>query len=236
MPKRASMILVALLITAFIGGSIISNAVSQDGGEPVEGTPDTLKDVAPVNAKHKKLSVFRRAITAEDRIELPAQAADAIQSTGKSPQGVNPGQARKAYVTPAGGTYHLMPAADDTVAVQSGGGGSMDSVDHILTGESVEWQMCGKGIKPDELRVAGVVPDEVKQVTVKFRDGKTKNVTVKDNVWAVEVKRKPTTVLPTVVTMQISGTTKNVDLRVPDDIATGSCMTQLPPPNASAGE
>jgi hypothetical protein len=134
--------------------------------------------------------------------------------------GSNVDLARRARRGPDGQEYFLVPGNDSVALVNGAGTGSIDDIDHALSGRSVSVEDCASG--GTGLRVIGLLPDSAEDARVLLSDGSTRRVDVQDNVYVILLAKSPAT-LPVKVTWREGGSPREAVVPVPADILHGRC-------------
>lgn len=209
---RAKIVLAAVLAVA-LTTAVVAMAASDKPPNP------NAAQVAAPGDDVRQLGVFRRGKKAGD--DLPGFARGLVTRQGF---GLNPGLARKAARTPRGQEFYLVPGEGTVALVDAGGSGGVDSVEHVLTGDSMGVEVCGRGLGDDLIRLSGVLPDGPGSVTVRFADGTSTTAPVVDNVWTLETAKRPASALPVELRWtDSSGQPRTNAIPVPSDVGEGAC-------------
>lgn len=135
-----------------------------------------------------------------------------------NPMVVNIEFARKARSGPAGDghDYDLIAGTDSVALMNERGSGSIDDIDHALSGLSVGFQDCA-GPNKDSLRVYGILPNGAANALLHLIDKSDRPLDVVGNVY-VELVVKSASALPDGINFDIDGVTKSVVISRPPDI------------------
>jgi hypothetical protein len=172
-------------------------------------------------------SRLTRGLTAFGR---PATGADALPGgtrarlAGSSQLGTNVELARKARKGPDGHDYFLVAGQGSIALVNQNGSGSIDDIDHALSGQNVSFQDCASGGK--QVRVVGLLPHAATNPVVTLADGTRHTLEVINNVYVGLFDRAAPT-LPQTVEFDLDGQHQVVQVAVPGDLLTTTCG---PPP------
>jgi hypothetical protein len=224
--KRAVVILSTAALGFAAASGIASAMIDQSPSPPPARRPlaQSIDSRLPT-----ALGVFRRAARGEDVLPEGTKKRLATSST----LGTNVELARRARKGPDGLDYFLVAGQDSIALVNQNGTGSIDDIDHALTGENVSFQDCASG--GTQVRVVGLLPDGASNALLTLVDGSQRPVDVVNNVYVVLLDRTPQT-MPRTLEFDLKGKHRALAISTPSDIATTSCHKfGGPPPRASSG-
>jgi hypothetical protein len=163
------------------------------------------------------LAPFRRAQRAEDR--LPQRARYSLEMA--TTLGANPEFSRRVRTGPSGEHYFLVAGEGSVALINEAGAGSIDDIDHALSGQAVGIEDCamgGRGVK-----VVGLLPDAAGNAVLHVSDGSVIDLKVINNVYVVELAKTRSS-LPRLVQWTQDGDVHVAKVPVPADILEGRCF------------
>jgi hypothetical protein len=138
--------------------------------------------VHAVDAGQRGLDVLRQPLTAATA--LPQQLRENLSATTIA--GENPDLGRKALTTSFGDTFWVVPAADGKICLLvNGGGGGCGPASQIDDGTFSGLMPCAQG----GVVHYGMLPNGAADTSLTLPDGATRDVTVTNNVWAIQIAR-----------------------------------------------
>lgn len=145
--------------------------------------------------------------------------------------GGNPELARLALTTAAGTDIYVLPSSDgaclssDDLVVSTCG-----RTDQVLAGQQFASTICSPFMKPDEVQVAGLIPDDAKNVRVVFDDGAVAPAVIRNNVFFMQTAKADP--LPIQVVWDAADGRHEASTTVPRDAANEHCDTSVDPEEA----
>ena len=125
---------------------------------------------------------------------------------------------RLAARTPAGHRLYLI-AGDGVIGMyDQNGGGGVGLLRDAVAGEVVGIDIVAPRLKPDHIRVHGILPDDAEHVTVISCAGERWPLTVQENVYVFEVPRRPVAGLPETIEWTTGDGRHSVPVDLPPDI------------------
>ena len=220
---RSTLAVLLTVAMTFIGVTAIAVAVtsqsSDQSSSPQQPPSPRTKAESADPRLAKSVRAFRRERRADDALtpdgERLLEAASEL--------GTNVKLARKAKKAGDGRTYFLVPGNDSVALVNEQGLGAIDDIDHALSGQSLGVEDCAG----DQIRLIGMLPDEVADARVVLSDGSVRQLDVEGNVY-VELFDKTPATLPQRVEFELNGALQQVRVPVPADILTTRCGPPTP--------
>ncbi len=210
----------AIIIIAAAVGFAVATALAAAMVGPRRSEPPARRAVAStVDARlANALGAFRRSESSHDA--LPGPAGQRLASV--SALGTNVALARRARTGPDGLGYFLVAGQNSIALVNEDGTGSIDDIDHALSGQAVGFQDCAAG--GTKVRVVGLMPDAATNVVVRLANGTQQAVDVVGNVYVVLLDRAAET-LPIMLEFDLDGAHRTAPVPVPGDILSTRCAS-----------
>lgn len=176
---------------------------------PPQPTPVTTVDPTVASA----YQAFRRAPTAGDTAPFADRPL---------PDGAAASLARRGTSSPTGHPYYLVPSKEGLCILAENGGGGCTSASQAVQGDLIV-SVCERGLAAGSVRLAGMFPDGVQEITLSLADGSQASVPVSSNTLVTDV---PVTV-PGQVPVKATWTTKDgiqgQPVPIPPDAASVNC-------------
>lgn len=180
-------IALAAVALALAGGTSFAQDSEGPGDAPSE--PQQQPVVAADPDQAASFGVLRREAASPDT--LPNRAAEFVRHTVTGGNGAAPGLARRAVVTPSGSPVYVIPARGHlctyVVTAPDQGYGSCARTGVATQGESIATDTPSPGIT----RIVGLVPDGIRDVTLRAKDGTTERTAVSGNAYVFETAKTP---------------------------------------------
>src|SRR3954470_3962270 len=133
---RSTLAFTLALVAGLVGVTAIASAMTSSNPSTPPPTRGKATDTHP--RLKKSFRVLRRERRADDA--LTADGEQMLEAA--SELGTNAKLARRAKKTDDGQTYYLVPGTDSIALVNQHGVGSIDDMDHALSGQNVGIQDC----------------------------------------------------------------------------------------------
>jgi len=221
MNRKHRVTALGLVVSSVVTYAVISGATASTtapSGRPALATIPAIP--ASVSAH---FAILRRPQIGSDHPTTVAAGDEFAPHGGntalaREPQGVQVGAptADPMLVVPGQGSICLVHRFDMS--------GTCQSVADAEAGNAVTWAPCLPGLKPGQVRIAGLVPDGVSLVTLTLSDASSQTASVQDNSY--EFVTPGSSALPVQVTFSANGTLATLPTSVSESDLPPTCQGQ----------